>query len=86
MGNTSRHHHFIPRFYLKGFLFEAEENPRLAVIDLKKKKQFQTNTRNVGAIRDFNRVDVEVTCPRIMYQLLLESCPSHLSCIAVAEP
>ncbi|AQT67909.1 ATP-dependent RNA helicase DbpA [Anaerohalosphaera lusitana] len=31
-------------------------------------------------------VMVVLTCPRIMYQLLLESYPSHLSCIAVAEP
>ncbi|AQT68844.1 osmolarity response regulator [Anaerohalosphaera lusitana] len=40
----------------------------------------------LAVLKELHKIKPEVTCPRIMYQLLLESCPSHLSCIAVAEP
>ncbi len=56
--NTSRNHHYIPQFYLKGFLDPNRPKEQLRVIDKIKKESFVTNPRNVGAKRDFNRVDI----------------------------
>lgn len=58
MSNTSRNHHYIPQFYLKGFLDPNRPKEQLRVIDKIKKESFVTNPRNVGAKRDFNRVGI----------------------------
>lgn len=55
----TRSHHFISQFYLRGFTNNGSKKSKLSVIDLEQRKYFETNTRNVAAIRDFNRVNVE---------------------------
>jgi hypothetical protein len=53
-----RNHHYVPQFYLKQFARDPS-NPVLFVVDLKGRRTFSTNPRNVAASRDFNRLDVE---------------------------
>ena len=57
MSNTSRNHHYIPQFYLKGFLDPADTKKQIHVIEKKERRCFCTNPRNVGAQRDFNGVE-----------------------------
>ncbi|GAB4343134.1 MAG: hypothetical protein Kow0089_18720 [Desulfobulbaceae bacterium] len=56
---TARHHHYLSQCYLKGFTKGGSKKSKLTVVDFKEKKMFPTIPRNVGGIRDFNRVDVE---------------------------
>lgn len=56
---TARHHHYLSQCYLKGFTKGKSKKSKLIVIDFKQKKKFETTPRNVGGIRDFNRVDIE---------------------------
>ena len=58
MSNTSRNNHYIPQFYLKGFLDPNLSKEQLCVIDKIEKRHFVTSPRNVGSQRDFNRVDI----------------------------
>jgi len=58
MSNVSRHHHYVPQFYLAGFNESGEKNGSLCVTDLVEEKCFVTSPKKVGAKRDFNRVDV----------------------------
>lgn len=51
---TARNHHYLPEFYLRGFTCHS----KVHVFDLKTKKHFCTNPRNVGARRDFNKISV----------------------------
>jgi hypothetical protein len=60
---TARHHHFLSQCYLKGFTKGKSKKSRLAVIDAKEKKSFETTPRNVGGIRDFNRIEIEGVDP-----------------------
>lgn len=56
----SRGHHFIPIFYLKGFVDPKQTGDKLYVIDKIEKKQYgPIETDKVGKRRDFNRVDIE---------------------------
>lgn len=57
--NIARHHHYLSQFYLKGFTNGRSKKSKLTVIDLKERKRFLTKPRNVGGIRDFNRIDLE---------------------------
>jgi hypothetical protein len=54
-----RHHHYLSQFYLKGFTEGGSKKSKLTVIDLKLKKVFETTPRNVGGLRDFNRIDIK---------------------------
>lgn len=56
---TARHHHYLSQCYLKGFTKGGAKKSKLIVIDFKERKKFETTPRNVGGIRDFNRVDIE---------------------------
>lgn len=56
---TARHHHYLSQCYLKGFTKGRAKKSKLSVIDLKEKKSFETIPRNVGGMRDFNRIDIE---------------------------
>ncbi len=55
----SRHHHYLPQCYLKGFTRGGGRNSKLTVIDLGRNKRFETIPRNVGGMRDFNRLDID---------------------------
>lgn len=53
-------HHFIPQFYLRGFSDAAEKRKaQLFVFDQSTKKTFRTLVRNIGARRNFFRIEAE---------------------------
>ena len=54
---TAKNHHYIPEFYLRGFV--EDEGSQILTIDLIDKKQFTTNPKNVGSRKYFNRVDID---------------------------
>jgi len=58
-GKTARNHHYIPQCYLRGFTHGGGKKSKLRVIDANTKSTFETGTRNVGARRDFLKVDIE---------------------------
>jgi hypothetical protein len=64
--SISRHHHYLSQCYLKGFTQGCAKKSKLTVIDLKEKKKFETIPRNVGGMRDFNRVEIEGVDPEII--------------------
>ncbi|HFD4278014.1 TPA: DUF4238 domain-containing protein [Vibrio parahaemolyticus] len=64
--STSRHHHYLSQCYLKGFTKGNAKNSKLTVFDLKTMKKFETKPRNVGGMRDFNRVDIPGIDPEIV--------------------
>lgn len=59
MAKEARHHHYIPQCYLRGFAKGSGKLYRLTVANLKSKQYFDTNPRNVGGIRDFNRLQIK---------------------------
>lgn len=59
MTKEARHHHYLSQCYLRGFTKSGGKKSKLCVIDIRNKKHFETNTRNVGGIRDFNRIEIE---------------------------
>jgi hypothetical protein len=61
----ARNHHYISQCYLKGFV-ENETIGKFYAYDLANKKSFFTSSRNVGAKRDFNRVEVDGVAPDIV--------------------
>ncbi len=54
----ARLHHYLPQCYLRGFLPVGRKS-KLTVLDLRERKCFKANTRNVGGERDFNRIEVK---------------------------
>ncbi|WP_256026020.1 MULTISPECIES: DUF4238 domain-containing protein [Enterobacteriaceae] len=48
--SVARHHHFLSQCYLKGFTSNGGKKSKLTVIDLKERKTFESNTRNVGGL------------------------------------
>lgn len=64
-----RKHHFVPQFYLRGFVGKKDQ---LFVIDRSSRKTFRTAPKNVAAERDFNRIDVEGMDPNAIEKALAE--------------
>ncbi|QLG95478.1 DUF4238 domain-containing protein [Pseudomonas yamanorum] len=62
----SRHHHYLSQCYLKGFTQGSAKNSKLTVLDLKNNSKFETVPRNVGGMRDFNRVEIDGVDPEII--------------------
>jgi hypothetical protein len=53
-------HHFIPQFYLRGFSDAADKRKaQVFVFDQSTRKSFRTLVRNIGARRNFFRIEVE---------------------------
>jgi hypothetical protein len=53
-------HHFIPQFYLRGFSDAVDRRKsQVFVFDQSTTKAFRTLVRNIGARRNFFRIDVE---------------------------
>ncbi len=59
----ARHHHYIPQCYLRRFTRNGAKNSKITVIDLKRRSIYETIPRNVGGIRDFNRINVPDQAP-----------------------
>jgi len=66
---TSRNHHYIPQFYLRGFTPAMKKKSPITVFDFDQKKMFRTNTLNVCGNRDFNRIDFEGTNPNAIEEI-----------------
>ncbi|PTT24254.1 hypothetical protein DBR18_27960 [Pseudomonas sp. HMWF021] len=64
--STSRHHHYLSQCYLKGFTQGSAKKSKLLVLDLKSNKKFESTPRNVGGMRDFNRVEINGIDPEII--------------------
>lgn len=58
MAKEARHHHYLPQCYLRGFAVGSGKRCRLTVAIIAGKNYFETNSRNVGGVRDFNRVEI----------------------------
>ena len=56
--SIARLHHYLPRSYLAAFTCEQKVD-QFFVLDVQAGNSFRTSPLNVGAERDFNRVDVE---------------------------
>lgn len=67
---TARHHHYLSQCYLKGFTNGGSKKSKLEVIDVRKKKNFTTIPRNIGGIRDFNRIDADGLDPNVLEKSL----------------
>ena len=59
MSNIARNHHYVPQFYLKGFLDSSLPNEQLHVIDKVDRRHFVTRPRNIAAQRDFNKINMQ---------------------------
>ncbi|WP_219702754.1 DUF4238 domain-containing protein [Marinomonas lutimaris] len=70
--STSRHHHYLSQCYLKGFTQGNAKKSKLTVVDLKESKAFETIPRNVGGMRDFNRVEIEGVDPEVIEKIQSE--------------
>jgi len=58
---TARQHHYIPQFYLKGFARKPHKTAKVYVFDMHKGAWLPhpTNPKNIGTVRDFNRINAE---------------------------
>jgi hypothetical protein len=57
MSEESRHHHYIPQSYLRGFArSQSKKNWQIHVTDLREERTYPTNVRNVCGVRDFLRI------------------------------
>lgn len=55
----ARKHHYLPQSYLAAFTGTGEKDSQFHVLDVETGESFQTSPLNVGAQRDFNRVDMD---------------------------
>ena len=67
---TAHHHHYLSQCYLRGFTNGGSKKSKLTVFDLQGRRHFETIPRNVGGLRDFNRIDVEGVDPNILEKSL----------------
>ncbi|MEE9287905.1 MAG: DUF4238 domain-containing protein [Gammaproteobacteria bacterium] len=72
MKKFARNHHFVPQGYLAGFTDDGAREGRLFVSDLVSRSVFQTKPRNVGAERDFNRIEADGQDPDALERRLGE--------------
>jgi hypothetical protein len=71
MSTEARHHHHIPQFYLRGFAANTGKGDyKLTVANVAAGRFFETNPRNVGGKRDFNRIEIEGHPPDALEQKL----------------
>src|SRR5215510_12353942 len=59
MRKLARNHHFVPQGYLAGFTNCGTRDGQLFVYDPTSSKVFPTRPRNIGAERDFNRIEID---------------------------
>ena len=59
MKTEARVHHYEPQCYLRGFGESGRKKVALQVYDLAEGRWFPSNPRNIGAQRDFNRMEVD---------------------------
>jgi len=72
MKAVARNHHFVPQGYLAQFTNDGTRDGRVTVFDRVSRSIFQTKPRNVGAKRDFNRIELEGRAPDELERMLGE--------------
>jgi hypothetical protein len=72
MRKLARNHHFVPQGYLAGFTDCGTRDGQLFVYDRASRSVFHTKPRNVGAERDFNRIEVDRYDPDVLERALGE--------------
>jgi Protein of unknown function (DUF4238) len=68
-GAAARKHHYVPQFYLRGFVGEKQ---MLLVFDRDTEQPYRSKPHGVAAQRDFNRVEVEGMDANAVEKLLSE--------------
>lgn len=64
MADESRHHHYIPQGYLRGFAQQRTVRQwYIHVTGLEQKRNYSSNTRNVCGERDFMRINIAGHAP-----------------------
>jgi hypothetical protein len=63
---VARRHHYIPKFYLKGFAVARKRSRQLIVFDKESCTTFPAATDNVAVEMDFNRVEIEGYPPDVV--------------------
>lgn len=53
-----RNHHYIPQCYLRNFAIKRKKEYYTWVSELKTERRYNTNVRNVGSRRDFNKFTI----------------------------
>ena len=66
MGQVSRRHHFVPKFYLARFTDTGTSDGRVWVLDPRAGRPFLERPKNIAWERDFNRVDVAGQAPDVL--------------------
>ena len=65
-------HHIVPQFYLRNFATGSGRKARITAFESKTGLSFKTAVRNVGAIRHFNRIEVQGQDPNALENALAE--------------
>jgi hypothetical protein len=65
----ARRHHYVPQFYLKGFV-EDRNRPRLFVVDIDERHTFSTAPANVAVERDFHTIEAAGQPPDAVERML----------------
>ena len=68
-GAEPKRHHYVPRFYLRGFVGEKD---RLFVVDRPSERAFRTAPDNVAGEKYFNRIEVKGVGPNAVEKTLSE--------------
>lgn len=72
MTKVARHHHHLPQCYLRGFASGSGKKCKLTVANLRGRRFFETKPRNVGGVRDFNRIEREGLKPDLLEGVLAD--------------
>lgn len=67
-----RKHHFVSQAYLAGFAEISKKKKRIAAFDVVSGREFLANTQDVGAERDFNRIESDPEDPNFLEKQLSE--------------
>lgn len=63
---TARNHHYISQAYLSSFSEKKGKNEQVMAFSFSEERSFRTNIRNVGAERDFNRIESDNLDPNFL--------------------
>lgn len=69
---SARNHHYISQAYLSAFSEKKGKNEQVMAFSFSREKSFHTNIRNVGAKRDFNRIESEDLDPNVLEKQLAD--------------
>lgn len=74
MGKQSRHHHYVPQFYLAGFTATGGDGGPLHVLDCEKRRIWKSTPKGTAHERDFYAVDLRLDNDRMAVEKKLGEC------------